>query len=140
MPIAARRREALSVSRHVSRVCLSNIATPHVKGIIGPSTKNYVKCVLQRYAMRRCSRTHRLKKTVQYVSYQCQNLITCVSLPPATISSVPIADLVSANEELSSKPTEHFFHVAGNRFVVGRVLFAMQREKANQSKKYLTNL
>jgi hypothetical protein len=32
-------------------------------------------------------------------------LICCISLPPATTSSVPIADYAEANEELASKVT-----------------------------------
>ena len=50
-----------------------------------------------------------------------ENLITCVSLPLATISSVPIADLVSANEELSSKPTEQYFSCCGKSICAGCV-------------------
>ena len=34
------------------------------------------------------------------------NLLSCISLPPATISSVPIYDFAIANEELAAKEME----------------------------------
>jgi hypothetical protein len=44
-----------------------------------------------------------------------ESLICCVSLPPATILSVPIYDYVEANEELAKLGTEQY--VAGRVFV-----------------------
>ena len=45
-------------------------------------------------------------------------LICCVSLPPATILSVPIYDYAKANEELAGKSTEAYFSCCG-KFVKG---------------------
>jgi TPR repeat protein len=41
------------------------------------------------------------------------HLICCVSLPPATISSVPIADFAKANEGLAMKSMEEYYPCCG---------------------------
>jgi hypothetical protein len=46
-------------------------------------------------------------------------MISCVSLPPATTSSVPINDYANANEELAKMDMEAYYHVAGRVFVEG---------------------
>jgi hypothetical protein len=48
-------------------------------------------------------------------------LICCASLPPATISSVPIADLAFANDELAEKGicNHIIIHVVEKAFVKG---------------------
>ena len=40
-------------------------------------------------------------------------LICCMSLPPATASSVPTYDFAIANEELAGKNTEHYYPCCG---------------------------
>lgn len=46
-----------------------------------------------------------------------ERLRACMSLPPATISSVPISDFAEANEEFAGEGTETYFHVAERVFV-----------------------
>ena len=46
-------------------------------------------------------------------------LICCISLPPATITSVPINDFAIANEELATEPRRHIIHVAERVSVEG---------------------
>jgi TPR repeat protein len=45
--------------------------------------------------------------------------ICCASLPPATISSVPIADLAFANEELANKFTKQYYSCCGKSICQG---------------------
>jgi TPR repeat protein len=40
-------------------------------------------------------------------------LISCISLPPATIQSVPIYDFAKANEDLANLPTEQYYACCG---------------------------
>jgi len=46
-------------------------------------------------------------------------LICCVSLPPATISSVPIYDFAMANEELAAEATEEYYTCCGKYICEG---------------------
>ena len=46
-------------------------------------------------------------------------MICCMSLPPATVTSVPINDLAMANFELSNLVTETYFSCCGKGFVEG---------------------
>jgi hypothetical protein len=46
-------------------------------------------------------------------------LICCVSLPPATIASVPIRDFANANEELAKVPIEQYFPCCGKSICGG---------------------
>ena len=48
-------------------------------------------------------------------------LICCVSLPDATISSVPICDFVQANEELAGEATDTYFVCCGKSICGGCV-------------------
>ena len=50
-----------------------------------------------------------------------QKLVCCVSLPPATITSVPIWDFAEANEELAHIETEEYFSCCGKSICVGCV-------------------
>ena len=45
-------------------------------------------------------------------------LISCMALPPATISSVPIDDFAEANEVLASKSTEQYYSCCG-KYICG---------------------
>jgi TPR repeat protein len=46
------------------------------------------------------------------------NLITCISLPPATIESVPVKDFAIANEEVADKTTEQYYTCCG-KYICG---------------------
>jgi TPR repeat protein len=46
-------------------------------------------------------------------------LISCISLPPATISSVPIRDYVKANKEFADKATEVYYSCCGKSICRG---------------------
>ena len=48
-------------------------------------------------------------------------LICCISLPPATISSVPIRDFANANEELAKMDTEEYYSCCGKSICKGCV-------------------
>jgi TPR repeat protein len=49
-------------------------------------------------------------------------LIACASLPPATISSVPINDYAEANEELANLGTANYYSCCGKSICVGCVV------------------
>ena len=46
-------------------------------------------------------------------------LICCMSLPPATVSSVPIYDYAMANEELIDKEMEKYYTCCGKSICAG---------------------
>ena len=46
-------------------------------------------------------------------------LISCMTLPPATISSVPIHDYAEANEELATMSTETYYECCGKSICGG---------------------
>ena len=48
-----------------------------------------------------------------------QKLFSCVTLPPATISSVPIYDFAIANQELANKQIEEYYPCCGKIFCRG---------------------
>jgi len=50
-----------------------------------------------------------------------KRLICCISLPPATISSVPIRDYAIANTELANMATEEYYPCCGKTFCKGCV-------------------
>ena len=52
-----------------------------------------------------------------------QNLICCISLPPATISSIPIFDFEKANEGLANLTTEHYYPCCG-KFICGGCVYS----------------
>ena len=48
-----------------------------------------------------------------------ERLLSCMTLPPATISSVPIYDFAEANEELANTSTEEYYSCCGKSICVG---------------------
>ena len=46
-------------------------------------------------------------------------LLSCISLPPATISSIPIFDFAEANEGLAKRETEAYFSCCGKSICAG---------------------
>jgi hypothetical protein len=48
-----------------------------------------------------------------------EKMICCMSLPPATVTSVPINDFAMANMELADIITETYFSCCGKGFVEG---------------------
>ena len=46
-------------------------------------------------------------------------LICCISLPPATISSVPISDFAKANTEYAAEDMEEYYSCCGKSLCVG---------------------
>ena len=63
--------QEVSVWRRVSHACVSGIAIQHAKGIIGRSIKKNANNGLPSFTMRRCSKTHRRKRTAPFASYRC---------------------------------------------------------------------
>jgi len=59
-------------------------------------------------------------------------LICCLSLPPATISSVPINDFADANEELATEPMEAYYPCCGKSICEGCI--HSFRESGNNEK------
>jgi len=147
VPIAARKEAP--VSRRASRVCLSSIAMPIARGIIGRSINQYANDVLPRYTTRRCSRVLRLKRTVPSASYQCLRIryVVCLFHPRLF---VPIYDLSIATKQLEIQAMKHYYPCCGKSICGGcvyrtpfvetmrNVLFAM-RGWAKQKKKELKN-
>ena len=72
-----------------------------------------------------------------------QKFFSCASLPPATISSVPIYDFARANEELENHCTFNFFSCCGKSICTGCIhSFAMTGNKKCpycNSDRYKTN-
>jgi hypothetical protein len=76
-------------------------------------------------------------------------LICCVSIPPATISSVPVYEFAIANEELGKNDIEEYYECCGksicrgctDSFIksgnLGSVHFVKQRMWTNLTKKEL---
>ena len=61
---------------------------------------------------------------ISFASYQCPmpiNLICRASLPPETLTSVPIHDFALANEELAKMETKHYFKCCGKSICGGCV-------------------
>ena len=109
MPIAA--WQGALVSKHVRRACSSGIVILHVKGIIGRSIRKYANNGPLNYATRRCSRTRRPAKEDGPICFlpMPTKLISCMTLSPATILSVPIYDYEVTNEELATIATEVYY-------------------------------
>jgi len=53
-------------------------------------------------------------------------LLSCMTLPPATISSVPIYDYAEANEELANISTEHYYSCCG-KSICGGCMHSFQK-------------
>ena len=91
------RRQSQDVQIMYARQVLQcNVSS--VKGIIGRRTKSNAKDVLSSYATRPCSRT--LQDCPICFLPMPLKIISCVTLPDATITSMPIRDFAMANEEL----------------------------------------
>ena len=118
MPSAAR-REA-SISRRVRGLCSSSIVMLLVNTNIGRSIKFYVKNVPPSYAMRHCSRTPPPKEDCPICFLPMPaSLITCVTLPDATTTSVPMQDFVDAYEELGKMDSEQYYPCCGKTICKG---------------------
>jgi hypothetical protein len=52
-----------------------------------------------------------------------ENLICCMSLPPATIKSVPIFDFAQEHVELAQLEIEHYYSCCGKNIFVEGVIF-----------------
>ena len=110
----------------------------------GVSFKACKSCVLVRYCNANCQRNHwpKHKKECKQVASERRDealfkdppakedcpicflpmpltLICCISLPPATITSVPIYDYALANEELAKLSTEQYYECCGKRICRG---------------------
>ena len=112
-PSAARRGVTILFSRRASHVCSSSTAIQHVKGIIGRSTKNYVSNVLPSYVTRLFKDPPSKEDCPICFLPMPLKIITCVSLPPATLVSVPIYDFAEVNEELVDEHIEVFYPCCG---------------------------
>ena len=117
MPNAARR--GALVSRRVRRVNSSGIATPSAKGIIGRSTRKYAKMC--------CRATCEALFKEPPAKEECPicflpmpiKIINCISLPPATIASVPVHDYAIANEQLAEMDTKEYYECCGKSICRG---------------------
>jgi TPR repeat protein len=57
-------------------------------------------------------------------------LICCISLPPATITSVPICDFAEANEEVATHNMEYYFSCCG-KYVCGGCVYSFHKSGNN---------
>ena len=84
-------QEGVLVSRHANRACSSDTAMLIARGITGRSIEKSASYKLPSYAMRGYSRTLHPSRTVPFCFLPMPvNLIACVAIPPATITSVTI--------------------------------------------------
>jgi len=121
VPIAAL-REAL-VSRYASRVCTSSIVTPSARGIIGQHTKPACKIQAAKIRDEALFKDPPPKEDCPiFFLPMPSRLIYCMSLPPATITSVPINDFAAANEELASTVMEQYYSCCGKEICRGCVI------------------
>jgi len=112
----------------------------------GVSLKVCKACMLARYCSPTCQRNHwsKHKKACKQRAVELcdeallkdppakedcpicflpmpERLISCMSLPPATISSVPICDFADANEELANMGTTEYYSCCGKSICKGCV-------------------
>ena len=112
----------------------------------GISLKACKSCMLVRYCNADCQRNHwpTHKKECKQCTAELRNealfkdppakeecpicflpmpvkLISCMTLPPATITSVPIHDFAEANEELASMGTDQYYSCCGKSICTGCV-------------------
>ena len=112
----------------------------------GVSLKACTSCMLARYCSPTCQRNHwpKHRKVCKLRAAELHNevlfkdppakedcaicflpmpvkLISCFSLPPATISSVPIRDFVEANKEFAGKGTANYYSCCGKSICGGCV-------------------
>jgi len=112
----------VSVSRRVSRVCSSSIVTPHAKGSIGRPIKYKIEC-------KRCSAELHDEALFKYplAKEDCPicflpmpaKMICCISLQPATVSSVPIEDFANANQRLIDMAMDNYYTCWGKSICTG---------------------
>jgi hypothetical protein len=112
------------VSSHVLCVSSSSIATSIARRIIGRNIKKNASDVPPSYAMRRCSRTRRLRKSnLLRADIVPASLLSCISLPDATITSVPIYDFtITNNVELAKVEMELYYSCCGKSICGGCVV------------------
>ena len=114
----------------------------------GVSLKTCKSCMLVRYCNADCQRNHWPKHKKECKQWAAElrdaalfkdppakedcpicflpmpkKLISCMTLPPATISSVPIHNFAEANEELAKLKTEHYYTCCG-KSVCGGCLYS----------------
>jgi len=117
----------------------------------GVSLKACKSCMLDRYCNADCQRNHwkKHKKVCKRRAAELRdealfkdppakedcpicflpmpsNLICCVSLPPATISSVPVNDFAIANEELANPETEQYYSCCG-KSICGGCIYSFRK-------------
>jgi TPR repeat protein len=61
-----------------------------------------------------------------------ENLISCISLPPATISLVPIYDYAMANEELANEAADGYYPCCGKNICRGCIHSFVKSEKTGK--------
>ena len=117
MPTAAK-REVL-VSSHVSRVCSSGTAMPIARGIIGRNIKKNASNGQPSYDEALFKDPPAKDDCPICFLPMPEELIACISLPPATISSVPIYDYAEAMRRWQNWIWKNIIRVAGRVFVEG---------------------
>jgi hypothetical protein len=107
-----------SVSKRVNHVWTPNIATPHAKGIIGRCIKKIASNVSLSYSTREELFQDPPAKEECPICFLPMplELICCVTLPDATVKSVPIYNFGKANEGLQGRTMETYFYVAVSTF------------------------
>jgi TPR repeat protein len=122
VPNAARRRGASLVSRHACLVCSSNTARPSVKGIIGRSIKKHANDVAEIHDEALFNKDPPPKEDcpICFLPMSAE-IISCISLPPATIMSVPVYDfMMSPNAAaLLDRQTEEYYSCCGKSVCKG---------------------
>ena len=120
-PSAAWQERAL-VSRLVSHACSSGIATPIARRIIGQRIKQECKRRAAELRDEALFKDPPPKEECPICFLPMpEKLIYCISLPPATILSVPIFDLAQANEALANMVMEVYYTCCGTNICGGCV-------------------
>ena len=120
-PSAAWQERAL-VSRRVSHACSSGIATPIARRIIGQRIKQECKRRAAELRDEALFKDPPPKEECPICFLPMpEKLIYCISLPPATILSVPIFDLAQANEALANMVMEVYYTCCGTNICGGCV-------------------
>ena len=122
-----------SASRCARRVCLSSIATPTANTSIGRSIKKTCKLRAAELRDEALFKDPPPKEDcpICFLPMPAQ-LLSCISLPPATKSSVPINDFAMTNEGLAMKQTETYYTCCG-KSVCGGCIHSF-RESGNNGK------
>jgi hypothetical protein len=104
------------VSRHARRVCSSGTAMLHVKKSLAEAQENMQTtcCRATRYEALFKEPPPKEDCPICFLPMPYK-LISCISLPPATITSVPINDYADTHEELAGKA--NIMNVVGRAFV-----------------------